>query len=160
VATSVGQASIAPEAPRVLVGISRRHATWELVEASEAFALHLIAADRFDLLEQFGAHTGRDTDKFAGLAVEATPSGLPLLSDSLGWLDCRVETGWDAGDRTFYLAKAVAAQPPPKDAGVMTTRAIASAPEALRRELRRQYDADAAQDLAAILHWRQGRSRT
>src|SRR5580693_5111141 len=42
IATFVSLASIAPALPRVLVGISRRHRTWELIESSGAFVLHLL----------------------------------------------------------------------------------------------------------------------
>jgi flavin reductase (DIM6/NTAB) family NADH-FMN oxidoreductase RutF len=154
VATSVGQASIAPQAPRVIVGISRQHATWKLIESRRAFAAQLIAPDRFDLLERFGTRSSRDVDKFAGLTFELSANGSPILADALAWLDCCVEAGWDAGDRTFYLAEIVASSPFSAEARVMTTCAIAGAPEPLRRELRRQYDADAAHDFEAILRWR------
>ena len=42
IATFVSQASIVPELPRMILGIARQHHTWALIEASGAFALHLI----------------------------------------------------------------------------------------------------------------------
>jgi flavin reductase (DIM6/NTAB) family NADH-FMN oxidoreductase RutF len=158
VATAVMQGSIALEAPRVVVGISRLHATWGIIEASRAFALHLVSADRIDLVERFGLHSRRDLDKFAGLAVDRSPGRSPRLVDAAGWIDCRVEAAWDSGDRTFYLAEALAACPPVPEAPLMTTAVLRrSASRELLTELRRQLDADAAQDLEAIRRWREAR---
>ena len=55
IATSVNQASIAPDLPRVSVTIARHHHTWELIEASGVFALHLLAVDNLDLVWRFRA---------------------------------------------------------------------------------------------------------
>ncbi len=41
VATFVAPASIVPEMPRVIAGIAKTHATWKLIDASGAFAVHL-----------------------------------------------------------------------------------------------------------------------
>jgi flavin reductase (DIM6/NTAB) family NADH-FMN oxidoreductase RutF len=105
IATCVAQASIVPELPRVFVGLSRQHYTWELVEASGGFALHLLADDQIDWVWRFGVQSGRDHDKFAGFNVRQSPTGNPILSDALGWLDCRVEAKLDSGDRTLYVAE-------------------------------------------------------
>jgi flavin reductase (DIM6/NTAB) family NADH-FMN oxidoreductase RutF len=155
VATSVSQASIAPEAPRAIVGISKLHATWELIEASRAFALHLVAADRLDLVERFGMHSSRDVDKFAGLDVELVEAGPPRLVDAPGWIDCRVEAAWDCGDRTFYLGEALSAKPPARDVPLLTTTVLGrTAPKEMLAELRRQLEADAKLDIEAIRAWR------
>ena len=54
IATFVGQASIVPDLPRVVVGIARQHHTHELVEASSAFALHLLGEEHLDRVWRFG----------------------------------------------------------------------------------------------------------
>ncbi|MCK7490630.1 MAG: hypothetical protein MZW92_01725 [Comamonadaceae bacterium] len=54
----MSEASIVPEAPRVVVGLARQHHTWNLVEASGAFALHLITADRAAWVWRFGLGRG------------------------------------------------------------------------------------------------------
>ena len=48
IATFVSQVTIVPDMPRMLVGLARQHYTWELVEASGAFALHLIGEPQLD----------------------------------------------------------------------------------------------------------------
>src|SRR5438874_504064 len=100
IATFVTSASIVPEMPRVLVGLARQHHTWGLVEESGALALHLLGVEHLDWVWRFGLQSGRDGDKFGGLAVETTPAGSPLLVDALAWLDCKVEARLETGDRT------------------------------------------------------------
>src|SRR4051812_44968469 len=68
VATFVSNASIVPELPRLLVGVAKQHHTWGLIEASGAFAAHLIGEQHVGWVERFGLHTGRDRDKLDGLA--------------------------------------------------------------------------------------------
>src|SRR5262249_58504984 len=101
------EASIAPALPRVIIGLSRQHATWELVQASGAFALHLLAPEQLDLVWRFGTQSGRDVEKFAGLSFRAGVSGSPVLNDVPGWLECRVEASLDTGDRTCFLAQGI-----------------------------------------------------
>src|SRR4051794_9615620 len=105
IAAVVNQAAIVPHLPRVLVGLAKRHYTWELVEAGGAFGLHLLAEEHLDWVWRFGLHSGRDRDKLAGLSTRPGASGAPLLTDALAWLDCRVESRLDTGDRTVYLAE-------------------------------------------------------
>src|SRR5262245_34991414 len=82
IATFVSQASIVPEAPRVVVGMARHHHTWELVEASGAFALHLLGEEQLDWVWRFGLQSGRHQDKLAGLAAHSGITGSPLLADA------------------------------------------------------------------------------
>src|SRR3954468_13889347 len=77
IATFVNQASIVPDLPRMLVGLARQHHTWELVEASGAFALHLLGEAHLELVWRFGLHSGHDLDKFEGLEVGAAVTGSP-----------------------------------------------------------------------------------
>jgi flavin reductase (DIM6/NTAB) family NADH-FMN oxidoreductase RutF len=104
VATWVSQASIDSERPVVVAGIAPNHFTAELIESSGGFVAHLINAENSELAWRFGLQSGRDTDKFQGLKAESTKSGLPILENSLAWLECRVITKYDTGDRWFYWA--------------------------------------------------------
>src|SRR5580700_9651527 len=104
-ATFVAPASIVPEMPRIIAGIAKTHETWKLIEASGAFAVHLVEESQAELVWRFGLQSSRDVDKFAGLRVHAAATGSPILRDALAWLDCRVETRMDTGDRTVFLGE-------------------------------------------------------
>src|SRR5438132_18510 len=77
IATFVCQASIVPDLPRMLLGVAKTHHTWELIEASEAFALHLLGEDQLDLVWRFGLDSGRGHDKLAGLECRKGATGSP-----------------------------------------------------------------------------------
>jgi flavin reductase (DIM6/NTAB) family NADH-FMN oxidoreductase RutF len=157
VATFVSQASIVPELPRVVVGLARQHATWELVDAAGAFALHLLGAAQRPWVEHFGLRSGRDTDKFAGLAVRQAATGAPILADAAAWLDCRVEARLETGDRTLFLAEVVAAQCRAEVEPLTLHAYLREAPEAVRHRLKQQLDEDARRDAEAIGAWRRAR---
>jgi len=154
VATFVNTASIVKEMPRVLVGVARQHRTWELIEASGAFALHLLREEQADWVSRFGTESGRTSDKLAGLRHHAGASGSPILEDAAGWLDCRVEARLDTGDRTVYLAEVVAARAP-TPGPVLTVKGWARHLDAGQRErIKAQLAHDAAVDAEAIRAWR------
>ena len=107
IATTATQASIVAEMPRQLLTVDKRHNTHALIEASGAFAMHLIDETQLELVWRFGLRSGRDVDKLAGLHVRTGTTGSPLLPEALAWFDCRVEARMDSGDRTIYLAEVV-----------------------------------------------------
>jgi flavin reductase (DIM6/NTAB) family NADH-FMN oxidoreductase RutF len=154
IATFVSQASIVPEMPRVIAGIARQHHTWGLIEASGAFALHLLGEHELDWVWRFGLQSGRDGDKLDGLATRMGASGAPILTAAPGWLDCRVEARLDTGDRTVYLAEVLESQTP-GDAELLTVSRLRQViPDHWRSVLLEQLRQDAAIDARAIAAWR------
>jgi flavin reductase (DIM6/NTAB) family NADH-FMN oxidoreductase RutF len=155
IATFVGQASLVIDLPRVLLGLAKQHHTWELVEASNAFALHLLGEEHLEWVWRFGLQSAREADKFAGLTVQTAASGSPLLTDALAWLDCRVEARLDTGDRTVYLAEVVQAwlNRPARPLTLKRLLQLASPPQL--RELKELIARDSVVDAAAIHTWRQ-----
>jgi len=154
IATFVSQASIVPDLPRVLVGLAKQHYTWELIEASGAFALHLLGEEHLDWVWRFGLRSGRDDDKLEGLPVIVGTTGSPILADALGWLECRVESRQDAGDRTVYLAEVMRGESARDGPPLTAQRLIQLAPPERLRELKEQMARDIAIDGAAIRAWR------
>lgn len=153
-ATFVMPASIVETLPRVLVGIGKRHQTWELIESRGAFALHLLGEEHLDLALRFGLESGRDVDKFAGLPFESGPTGSPILRDALGWADCRVEERMDTGDRTVYLAEVVDCRPPRGGSPLTVQDWLPRLSDEQRALLAERRTRDADEDLRAILAWR------
>jgi flavin reductase (DIM6/NTAB) family NADH-FMN oxidoreductase RutF len=154
VATFVSPASIVADRPRMLVGLAKTHHTWRLVEASGAFALHLIGEEQLDLVWRFGLQGGNDVDKLDGLTTRPGASGAPILTDAPGWLDCRVEARLDTGDRTVYLAEVLEAQAPGSQAFLSVHRLRERVPDDRRAVLAEQMARDAAIDALAIDAWR------
>lgn len=155
IATFVAQAGIVPELPRMLVGLSKRHRTWELVAARRCFGMHLLAEDQIELAWRFGTQSRRDVDKLAGLATFTAQTGTPLLREAIGWMDCRIEASFDTGDRTLHLVEvldgALSRDVPP----LTMHRFLDQLTAEQRSELKRQLDQDARLDATAIQAWRQ-----
>jgi flavin reductase (DIM6/NTAB) family NADH-FMN oxidoreductase RutF len=157
VATTVTAASIVREMPRLLVTVDKRHFTHTLIEAGGAMAMHLIDETQLDLVWRFGLQSGRDVDKFAGLAFRAGATGSPLLPEAAAWVDCRVESKMDSGDRTVYLV-AVADGRLERATPILTSnRLFAIAPPDKRAIMDEQYKHDARLDAIAIQRWRDDR---
>jgi flavin reductase (DIM6/NTAB) family NADH-FMN oxidoreductase RutF len=109
-ATWVSVSSIDPQRPVVVAGLAPNHFTSELVSSSHCFGLHLLRADQASLALNFAIGSGRDRDKFAGLAVKLGSTGSPLLDDCLASLECRVFSRHDTGDRCYFWADVVAGE--------------------------------------------------
>jgi flavin reductase (DIM6/NTAB) family NADH-FMN oxidoreductase RutF len=157
IATQVSQATIVPELPRILIGLAKQHYTWELVEASGAFAMHLLGEQNLDWVWRFGLESSRRRDKFDGLDVRVE-KGSPLLDDAIGWMDCRVEARLDSGDRTVYLAEVVESRVTHFGPPLTFQRLLELAPADRLAELKRQRYHDSHIDAAAIRAWRERRS--
>jgi flavin reductase (DIM6/NTAB) family NADH-FMN oxidoreductase RutF len=158
IATFVSRASLVPELPRVTVGLAKHHHTWGLIEASGAFALHLIGEEQLEWVWRFGLQTGRACDKLDGLATRPGSTRAPILMDALACLDCRVEARLDTGDRTLYLAEVVDAQTM-RDGAILThKRLLERAPAEKLRALKESMARDINIDTEAILQWRGQRS--
>ena len=155
IATFVSQASIVPEMPRVLVGIAKQHHTRRLIEASSAFALHLLDETKLEWVWRFGLQSGHAMEKLAGLAWQAGATGSPLLREALAWLECRVEAGFDTGDRTVYLAEIVAGKQASAAAPLTFKRLMQLAPPERLAEMKGLLARDAQVDAAAIGSWRE-----
>jgi flavin reductase (DIM6/NTAB) family NADH-FMN oxidoreductase RutF len=154
IATCVKPASIVPALPRVLIGLARQHHTWELVEASGAFGLHLLGDEHLDLVWRFGLHSGRELDKLAEVSTQTGVTGCPLLTDALGRLECRVEARLDMGDRTLYVAEVLDGGMLREGSILTVNRMLRLAPPAKLHALKEALSQDGVVDAAAIEAWR------
>ena len=152
IATYVSRVSLVPALPRVTIAIAKHHFTHELIEASNAFCMHLV--DTIDWVWRFGNQSGRDVDKFHALATSTGASGSPILTDAPGWMDCRIEARMDTGDRTIYLAEVIDARTKRPAAPLTFKRMLELAPADKLQKLKLDMDKDVELDRAAILDWR------
>lgn len=115
IASTAATASLIPESPRVILVLAKANLTHDLVVASGAFALHLLAATprlmlerSLDLVRILGMRSGRDGDKMAGISMRPGVTGSPILADALCYLEARVAGSLDGDDATVFLADVVA----------------------------------------------------
>jgi flavin reductase (DIM6/NTAB) family NADH-FMN oxidoreductase RutF len=105
VASWVSQASFSP--PGITVAVARDRAVEALLHVGDGFALNVLAAGReTGPMKQFLQPFAPGADRFAGLELEASPAGQPVLPEALAWLDCRVKQRMECGDHWLIYAEA------------------------------------------------------
>jgi flavin reductase (DIM6/NTAB) family NADH-FMN oxidoreductase RutF len=107
-------ASLVPEAPRVLVELTKATLTHDLVLASRVFALHLLPsapsdalATSLSLVRTLGMRSGHDGDKMASVPTRPGTTGAPILTQALTYVEARVVKTLDAEELTVFLADVV-----------------------------------------------------
>lgn len=106
-ASWVMQAGFEPPMVTVAVRTGRYLADW--LSQGTGFALNVVGHEQHELLKHFGKGFEIDQPAFAGLAVERSPAGLPVLSSALGYLECAPRGQIDSGDHRVFLAEVTSA---------------------------------------------------
>ncbi|EGW36857.1 flavin reductase [Desulfosporosinus sp. OT] len=101
---------ITAEPARLAIGINKLNYTHELIQKSGKFGVSVLNQTGHDYARRFGYRTGRDVDKFEGLAVHRGESGVLLLNDVLVTMEASVVGQLDAGTHTLFLADVTAGE--------------------------------------------------
>jgi len=104
VASWVSQASFNP--PGFTVAVARERAVESLLHVGDRFALNVLAAGRETApMRQFLQPFPPGADRFAGLELEASPGGQPILPEALAWLEAQVTARMECGDHWILYAQ-------------------------------------------------------
>ncbi|HLQ69907.1 MAG TPA: flavin reductase family protein [Gemmatimonadales bacterium] len=96
--------------PMVVVAIENTSRTIGMVRDSHYFAVNLLLKGQRDLAGKLGRSSDQAPQKLKGIKTKPAPvSGVPVLVDCLGWVECRVVATLPAGDHTLVLGEIVAA---------------------------------------------------
>ncbi|QPN60908.1 diflavin flavoprotein [Synechococcus sp. CBW1002] len=104
VASWVSQASFSP--PGLTVAVARDRALESLLHVGDGFALNVLAAGRQSgPMKQFLQPFPPGADRFAGLELQESPGGYPVLPEALAWLEGRVKQRMECGDHWLVYAE-------------------------------------------------------
>ena len=104
VASWVSQASFTP--PGFTVAVAKDRAVEALLHVGDHFALNVLAAGREGgPMKQFLKPFAPGADRFAGLELERSPAGQPILPEALAWLEARVQQRMECGDHWLLYAQ-------------------------------------------------------
>ena len=104
VASWVSQASFNP--PGFTVAVARERAVESLLHVGDRFALNVLAAGReTGPMRQFLQPFTPGANRFAGLELEASPGGQPILPEALAWLEAQVTARMECGDHWILYAQ-------------------------------------------------------
>ena len=107
VANSVMQITSSPAT--VAVSMNHDNYTHQCISKTGYFAVSILSEQSApQLIGTFGFQSGKDTDKFAGVEYQ-TVEGMPVISNSCGYLVCRVIDTMDTSTHTVFLGEVVEA---------------------------------------------------
>jgi flavin reductase (DIM6/NTAB) family NADH-FMN oxidoreductase RutF len=92
------------------LSVNPEHASYPLLLGGGGFVVNVLRRDQLRLAEAFGTRSGRDQDKLAGIPWHPAPSGAPILTGALAWIDCRLHDRFRAGDHEIILVRPVAGE--------------------------------------------------
>ena len=102
--------SLSAEPPLVMVSAGTSSRTHDVIDRGGLFAVSILGGAQTEVFERFaGLDRAFDDDRFAGLATDAAPSGLPVFPDALAWVDCRVVARHPGAGYTIFVGEVVAA---------------------------------------------------
>jgi flavin reductase (DIM6/NTAB) family NADH-FMN oxidoreductase RutF len=84
--------SLSLDPPQILVCLSKDANTAQMIRDSGVFAVNILGENQAETSNLFAGRIPVATpeERFAHLTCEAHVTGAPVLSDAIGWLDCRV----------------------------------------------------------------------
>jgi 3-hydroxy-9,10-secoandrosta-1,3,5(10)-triene-9,17-dione monooxygenase reductase component len=89
----------------VLVSLDRDSQIQTWVEESGVMGLSFLTRRQQVLADRFAGFTPLASPRFEGIEHFTAVTGSPLLSSSVAWADCRVESQFDAGDHVCVVAR-------------------------------------------------------
>jgi flavin reductase (DIM6/NTAB) family NADH-FMN oxidoreductase RutF len=101
--------SVSLDPPLVTVTLANQTRTWDLVTASDVFAVTLLEAGQAHISDIFSGKIPEEKDRFDGLEIETLVTGAPLLKGGRAYLDCRVIQSIALPRSTLFLGEVKAA---------------------------------------------------
>lgn len=94
--------SLSLDPPLILWSLAKTAPSLPDFCAAEYFAIHMLAQEH----HQLSGHFARGAeDKFAGIAHQLCPAGVPLLDDALATLLCRNVQQYEGGDHLIFIGQ-------------------------------------------------------
>jgi flavin reductase (DIM6/NTAB) family NADH-FMN oxidoreductase RutF len=95
--------SVSLDPPLVQVCIDRTSSAFPALAAAERFGVSILAAEQEALSRRFAAEDS--AHRFDGIGYLRGESGVVLLLDALGHLECKVVDHHEAGDHTIFIGE-------------------------------------------------------
>jgi 3-hydroxy-9,10-secoandrosta-1,3,5(10)-triene-9,17-dione monooxygenase reductase component len=94
--------SVSLDPPLVAVAPGRTSTSWPRIHETGRFCANVLTEDQEALGRSFAVSGGQ---KFTGVGWAPAPSGCPVLTGCLAWIDCTVAAVHDAGDHLLVLGR-------------------------------------------------------
>ena len=101
------QASFKP--PLVVSCVKQDSKSHEMIKNSGVFAISFLDENQKDIAQKFFQPQRRVGNKFEDVEFRLGETGCPILTDSLGYIECQVVGAVEKGDHTVYVGEVIAA---------------------------------------------------
>ena len=95
------------EPPMVAAALKQGRATTDRLSAGEGFVLNVVGESQTSLFKHFGRGFGPGEPAFEGLGIHLSSTGIPILNESVGHLECEPAGHVDSADHRLFLARVV-----------------------------------------------------
>jgi flavin reductase (DIM6/NTAB) family NADH-FMN oxidoreductase RutF len=94
--------------PLVINGVKRDSGSHEIVKESGVFSISFLDSEQKDLAAKFFKPQRRVGNKLADVEFySGEETGCPIISDSLGYIECKVVNALEEGDHTIYVGEVI-----------------------------------------------------
>ncbi|NET31049.1 MAG: flavin oxidoreductase [Cyanothece sp. SIO1E1] len=108
-ASWVAQATFNP--PGFTVAVAKERAIESLLYPDSPFVLNILGeSQHLGLMKHFLKPFGPGEDRFAGVNLEISELGVPILQDAIAYLECQVANRMECGDHWVVYAKVASGQ--------------------------------------------------
>jgi flavin reductase (DIM6/NTAB) family NADH-FMN oxidoreductase RutF len=98
------------EPPLVVNCIKRETGSHEMLKKNGVFSVSFLDSGQKDMAAKFFKPQSRVGNKFADVEFyEGEATGCPIISDSLGYIECKVIDSVEKGDHSVYVGEVIAA---------------------------------------------------
>ena len=94
--------SVSLDPPLVAFLPDKKSNSYARLSSATSFCVNVLAAEQEDLCRRFASKSGR---KFEGVDWWPSPSGAPVLSGAVAWIDCASDQVFEAGDHYIVLGR-------------------------------------------------------
>lgn len=102
--------SVSFDPPTILVCVGNDSPILPMIEASEGFAVNVLARDQEATSNHFASRGRAVTPDLDGFAHQATPSGQPALKGALAQIDCALHAIHDGDDHRILVGRVLGAR--------------------------------------------------
>lgn len=94
--------SVSLDPPYILICVDKQSSANSVIQGANAFAVNILRHDQAELSNHFARRT---ENKFSSVKYVPGQLGMPLLQDTLGYLECSLAKQVDAGDHYIYVGQ-------------------------------------------------------
>ncbi len=110
----------------ILWCIDRKVSMFDDFQSTDKFAVHVLSKDQADACWTFA---GKEADRFSKVTWNQSEHQLPIISDSLGVLECKKVNQIDAGDHVIYIGEVIGLSANENDPLLYYRRNVGAIPE-------------------------------